>query len=164
MRDPASALALPFSLLLLALAPDGARAGGEAPVRFEITHTRAATAGPRTSPDGRLAVRLEGDLAARVVDARSGRPASPALRHGLRREGMRINAWAFSPDGKLLATASSHTADEDSVGEVRVWEAATGKLLATATDARHDLGWVWTLRFTPDSRTVLVGCDPISGK
>jgi hypothetical protein len=161
MRDRASALLLPFALLV-ALAP--ARAAGEAPPGFEITHTRAGRAGPRTSPDGRLAVRLEGDLAARVVDARSGRPASPALRHGRRRPGMRIHAWAFSGDGRLLATASSHSALGDSVGEVRVWEVATGKLVAVATDADHDLGWVRSLRFTDDSRKVLVGCDPISGK
>ena len=131
--------------------------------RFEIQHTRTGKAGPATTPDGRLTVKVVDDLTARVVEAASGRPVGPDLRHSPRRTGMRLNTWAFSDDGRLLATASSEGEGVDTVGEVRVWDVATGKLLAVATDARYALGRVHTVAFA-DSRTLLVGCDDISGK
>jgi hypothetical protein len=77
---------------------------------------------------------------------------------------MRIHIWAFSADGRLLVTASSEGEDEDTVGEVRVWEVATGKLLAVATDARFDLGRVQAVAFAPGGRAVIVYCDEMSGK
>jgi WD40 repeat protein len=134
------------------------------PFRFEVQHTRTGKAGPTTTPDGRLALKVVDDLTARVVDTASGNPVGPELHHSRRRDRMRINTWAFSADGRLLATASSQSADGiDTVGEVRVWDVATGKLVAVATDARYALGWVHTLAFA-DNRTLLVGCDDISGK
>jgi hypothetical protein len=77
---------------------------------------------------------------------------------------MRIHAWAFSPDGRRLATASSEGNGEDTVGEVRVWDVATGTLLAVATDARYELGRVHTVAFSEDGRAVLIHCEDISGK
>ena len=131
--------------------------------RFEIQHTRTGKAGPTTTPDGRLTVKVVDDLTARLVEAATGKPVGPELRHSPRRDGIRINTWAFSDDGRLLATASSEGEGVDTVGEVRVWDVATGKLLAVATDARYALGRVHTVAFA-DSRTLLVGCDDISGK
>jgi len=133
-------------------------------VRFEINHSCTGMPGPRISPDGKLTVLVSRDLEASIVAVPSGMPVGAPLRHSPRREGMRIHTWAFSADGRLLATASSEGDDEDTVGEVRVWEVPTGKLLAVATDAYYDLGRVHTVAFAADNRTVKVHCEEISGK
>jgi hypothetical protein len=117
-----------------------------------------------TSPDGRLTLRLVGALQAQLVEVETSRPVGRVLKHNPRREHMRLHTWAFSPDGRLLATASSEGETDDTVGEVRVWQLATGKLLTHATDATHALGRVHSVRFSADSRRVLVYCDDISGK
>lgn len=133
-------------------------------VRFEINHTGNGKAGPLTSPDGKLTVKVVGALEAVIVETGSNRPAGPVLRHSQRRDSMRLHTWAFSPNGRLLATASSEGKGEDTVGEVRVWEVATGKLLKVATDGKYDLGRVRTLAFSADSSAVLIHCQEISGK
>ncbi len=61
-----------------------------------------------------------------------------------------VNAIAFSPDGKLLASG-------DFVGPIRLWDAATGKELATFTDEgpREDVPSVagaWSLAFSPNGK------------
>jgi hypothetical protein len=139
-------------------------AGPNAPVRFEISHAAGGRPGPPTSPDGKWTVKVVGDLQALVVEAGSGRPAGPVLRHSQRRDGMRLHAWAFSPDGRLLATASSEGEGEDTVGEVRVWEVVTGRLVAVATDAGYELGRIATVAFSEDGKAVLIHCEDISGK
>jgi len=133
-------------------------------VRFEIRHAPGGKPGPLTSPGGKLTVRIVGDLQAQIVEAASGNPAGPVLWHSQRRDSIRIHTWAFSPDGNRLATASSEGDGEDTVGEVRVWDVATGKLLAVATDARYELGRVRTVAFSGDGRAVLIHCKDISGR
>jgi hypothetical protein len=63
-----------------------------------------------------------------------------------------------------VATASSEGEDEDTVGEVRVWQVARGRLVAVATDARFDLGRVHAIAFSEDNRVVLIHCEELSGK
>jgi hypothetical protein len=53
-----------------------------------------------------------------------------------------VSAVAFSPDGRLLATAGDD-------GTARVWEAATGRGLHTLTG---HAGWVSGVAFSPDGR------------
>ena len=60
---------------------------------------------------------------ARLWDAATGKPIGDPLKHN----GW-VNAVAFSPDGKKIATASGSTA--------RLWDAATGKPLGEPL--RHD--------------------------
>jgi hypothetical protein len=142
-----------------------ARCLGHTPlVRFRVRHARNGIPGPRISPDGKVTVQLLGQLQARLVEVGSGNPVGPVLRHSRRREAMRIHDWAFSPDGRLVATASSEGEGEDTVGEVRVWEVATGRLVAVATDVRLDLGRVHAIAFSEDSRVVLIHCEQMSGK
>jgi WD40 repeat protein/HEAT repeat protein len=71
------------------------------------------------------------------------------------------HAVAFSPDGRLLATASS-VARSDSpgfaAGEVKVWNVATGQELHTFTDLP---GRIWSLAFNASGeRLALAGKDP----
>jgi hypothetical protein len=131
-------------------------------IHFEVRHGRDGQPGPLASPDGRLTMRVVADLHAQIIEAGSGKPVGPVLAHSQRRAGMKIHTWTFSGDGGLLATASSQGEGEDTVGEVRVWEVATGKLLAVATDARYPLGRVHTVAFT-DDQTVRIHCDEMSG-
>jgi hypothetical protein len=146
------------------LQPPGPYAEQESMMRFEIRPAAGGTPGPGVSPDAKLTVKVVGDLEAQIVETESGRRVGAVLRHSLRRPGMRIHTWAFSPEGQLLATASSEEEGEDTVGEVRVWEVATGKLLAVATDAQYDLGRVHTVAFSENGKTVVIHCEEISGK
>lgn len=136
------------------------------PVRFEIHRMRGGVNGPRCSRDGKLTVRVVRHFKAQIVDAQTGKPVGPVLEHipGGRLPTMHISGWAFSPDGKLLATAAgnrhSRERERDTTGSVRVWEVATGKLLASN---KRDIGRVHSVSFK-DDKTVVIFCDDISGK
>ena len=68
----------------------------------------------RTSPDGRLLLKIGKDHTARVYDANSGEPVTPPLAHRAQ-----ITYAAFNPDGRLVVTTSI---DETA----RVWDAESG--------------------------------------
>jgi WD40 repeat protein/serine/threonine protein kinase len=59
-----------------------------------------------------------------------------------------VHGLAFSPDGKILASASSDRT-------IRFWEAATGEPLGTLTG---HLEAVWCVAFAPDGKTLASGC------
>ena len=59
----------------------------------------------------------------------------------------RVNALDFSPDGKVLGTASGEPTRS---GEVKLWSVNDGKLLNSFTNVHSDA--VLSLRFSPDGR------------
>lgn len=67
-------------------------------------------------------------------------------------EKVTINGLAFSPDGKRLAAACSD-------GEVRVYDAATGKMVESAKEHKES---VFSVAYSPDGKKLLtVGKDAI---
>jgi hypothetical protein len=117
------------------------------------------------SPDGKWTISVDGTVMARLVDVKTGKLAGPPLKHS---DGFRAVRWAFSPDGKLVATGAgrrrqSGGAKPDNEGEVRVWEVATGKLVAELDER---VGSVRALAFTADGKYVRYEADPFeqSGK
>jgi WD40 repeat protein len=66
----------------------------------------------------------------------------------------RVALAQFSPDGKVLLTASGRGPANDSE-EVRLWETTTGRPLGAPLLPR---GPVQTAAFSPDSKVVAVGC------
>jgi len=123
-------------------------------------------AGRKTSPNGKIGVKVRG-LTAQLYDVGTGKLIGPPLKHTKRRDDTRITTWAFSADGKLLATGAGDPrgkVQRDSAGEVKVWEIATGQELACVSDRGSDVGYVHTVAFASDGKTVLVDCEEISGK
>ena len=155
-----------FSTSLLVAALLGAEdRKGDNGITFRLRQTGFA-AGPRMTPDGRFALKVEG-LRAQVIDGVSGRTVGPALDHRPLRADSQITAYAFSGDGKLVAVGTGDPTGRlrsDTAGEVRVWEIATGKLLASINPAMGDIGYVNAVAFAADGKTILVDCHELSGK
>lgn len=95
-----------------------------------------------TAPDG-----------VRVWDSLTGRPLTDVLPHA-----GRIRSLAFSPDGQLLVVGCGTTGDfsrgERGLGEARVWEGATGRLLHVLPHPAS----VAAVCFSPDGRLLVTGC------
>jgi WD40 repeat protein/Flp pilus assembly protein TadD len=86
---------------------------------------------------------LVSDGAASVRDVASGRP----LRH-FQKPGTAVVRAAFDSNGRVLATAS---ADKTA----QLWDAASGELLATPAQFRHN-DQPWAPRFSPDGRLLVL--------
>ena len=108
-------------------------------VLFVLAWAGCGTPGPCAEPPAvdRHGVALPEGAATRLGSSR--------LRYG-----SQVHSLDLSPDGKTVVTAGS-TAWVDG-SEIRLWEAATGKLLRS-----HDLRWCYHAAVTPDGKR-LVAC------
>ncbi|WP_369244377.1 caspase family protein [Streptomyces sp. R41] len=109
-----------------------------------LTGQTAKGNGVAFSPDGKtiatqdadrtdnITVRLRNVATGKTTVIRTGHPAGVS--------------WAFSPDSKTLATASTLAGDPYD-NPVRLWEVATGKTTATLTDGNGGT-------FSPDGKTL----------
>jgi RNA polymerase sigma factor (sigma-70 family) len=146
-------------VIAVAFSPDGKSlaTGGDANDRTirlwdvqtaqEIRALEGVTGGSRClafSPDGKL-LASGGDEGVRLWDARTGQSKQ------FLKEAGPTNAIIFSPDGKLLATAASTWKGDKATGQVKVWDAKTGKSLRTWGDTSFE-----SIAFTPDSQGLYV--------
>src|SRR5262245_60961285 len=137
---------------------------GPSGVTFKLKQKDLAP-GPKASPDGKVNVAVNA-LSVQLLDAVTNKPLGPSLVHRALRKDSRITAWAFSPDGKRLAVGTGDPRGKamgDSVGEVRIWDVATGQLLDSIHPARGNIGYVHAVAFSPDGKAVLVDCLELSG-
>jgi WD40 repeat protein len=161
-----AAVAWSFALSL-SLAQD---VGPRSRVEPEIAFKRGDASGAiRDSPGKNIKIKVYGSTA-QLYDADTGKSIGPELYHDPSRilvnprTDLSITCWAFSPDGKLIATGAgykrvSRWGDvQENDGEVRVWEVATGKLLATERKGLW-LGTVKRVAFSKDGKTVLVEAE-----
>lgn len=113
--------------------------------RLELVH-RAAVGVVAISPDGRFAVTgtkpLDGaEAEVRIWNLVDGKPVGGVTHHGM------VTAAVFSPDSRILATASADRT-------VLLVEAATGQLVCQPL--KHDQ-WVYAVAFSPDGTRLLTG-------
>jgi WD40 repeat protein len=149
------------TLVLLAGFAPAAAAGGRPAVDFREGDFKGAL---RACPGGKVQLRVSTSGSARLHDAATGKPIGGELCPDRRGCGatMRVTSWAFSPDGKLVAVAAGDkqpgpiSGSPTSVGDIRVWDTATGKLVASLPGA---VGWVRGVAFAADGRTVLYRAD-----
>ncbi|HYT93533.1 MAG TPA: sigma-70 family RNA polymerase sigma factor [Gemmataceae bacterium] len=127
-------------------APAPLEGGGTAAFRQEAMRFEGHKGAVLTAvfaPDARRLATGGADGFVRVWDVSTGKEIM-----ALRGDGEPICSVAFSPDGKLLATASVGKA------RVRIWELATGKLVR---EAGANDGLVNAAVFSPDGKLLVVG-------
>jgi WD40 repeat protein/tetratricopeptide (TPR) repeat protein len=81
----------------------------------------------------------------RVWDVATGQPVTPSLTHGAG-----ITEAQISPDGRRVLTVGGTAA--------RVWDAATGRAIATLKHDDEPLGELSEATFSPDGRRILALC------
>jgi eukaryotic-like serine/threonine-protein kinase len=104
------------------------------------------------SPDGTRLATTSKARDARFWDVATGRPLGEPLPHD-------NIVWgaAFSPDGRRLATVDGNyqeLGDPSLKGRVRIWEVATGRLIAAGPTAQPGFA---SVTFRPDGRKIIAG-------
>jgi hypothetical protein len=101
---------------------------------------------------------------ARLYDADTGKPIGKELKHGFAADGQDfdITCWSFSPDGKLVVTGAGYRGQADvplNFGDLRVWDAVTGKEVARYSQERRAIGSVRMVAFLRDGKTMIFAAD-----
>jgi WD40 repeat protein len=163
----------------VAFAPDGrtlVSGSGSRHVGSEVTLWRGATepveaAAPSPAParEPRLAtLNGLGDLVKAVAYAPDRRTVAAGSSNGriwlwdaqgrehraIRDRGAPLEALAFSPDGKVLASGGGDWRKADQPGELKLWDTATGRELA---DLPGHIGPIFSAAFTADGSTLITG-------
>lgn len=121
----------------------------------EQTHVYAGVSGPATfarvaySPDGATLVTVMQNSVVSIRDAESGqlrcKSFNPMTGGGMTR------SIAFSPDGRLLATAVTGK------NMAQVWSLATGDKVGVDMSHPGDMFGIWSITFSPDGSRLLTG-------
>ena len=99
------------------------------------------------SPDATAVLSGGKNGSARLLSAANARPLCAPLRNDFDR----VYITAYSPDGRLVATASQ---DVSAIGDARLWNAATGQPVGAPLP---HLNWVSAMTFSPDSQVLVTG-------
>ncbi len=115
------------------------------------------------SPDGKTIASVGDDMIGRIWDAETGKKRHELVGHAVTTPThypSMLFTCAFSPDSKHLATA-------DKLGQIRVWDVASGKTVATLeapimytwdpVQRRHSIGGIRALAFSPDGTKLAAG-------
>ena len=105
----------------------------------------------QVSPDGKWIAAAADNRRVELFRAADLSPAGDIAAHPAE-----VDRLAYSPDGRLLATASASDIDVP-----RLWDAATGKLVA---ELRGHGNRVTALRFSPDGRTLATAAGRLDGR
>jgi WD40 repeat protein len=117
-------------------------------------HARAVR-GLAFAPDGKTLASGGADRTVRLWDVSGDVPARGMTAQAvLTGPSQPVVAVAFSPDGKTLAAAAADPLGQLNGGEVRLWDAATGRLKPTLVGHRRGLSG---LAFTADGKGLLAG-------
>lgn len=109
-----------------------------------------------TTFDGGLVFAKQGKEGVRVWNTRSGETILDEVEIKERGSIFTLGDFDLSPDGKLLTSVGGEYLDRRFVGVLRVWDAASGKLMGKAKRTSLINGRV---KFSPDSR-LLAGRGP----